>query len=67
MDDKTYTRLSRAASEDERDRSAFAVLDVVASAASATQAAELALLGGESDAQRAQGEDGCEGGRVVHF
>lgn len=66
----TYTRLSRTTGEDERDGSAFAVLDVVpgAAAAGATEAAELALV----DDRRGKDDGGCveqvgEGGGVLHF
>ena len=63
----TYARLSRATSEDQGDWSAFAVNDVVAGAAPAAQATELALLD-----WRGHGDGSCieqvgDGSDVLHF
>ena len=63
-----YTRLSGATSEDESDRSTFAVNNVVAGAATTTKA-ELALL--DLD-WRSHGDGSCveqarDGSGVLHF
>jgi hypothetical protein len=64
----SYTRLSRAASEDQGDRSAFAVNNVVAGAATrATSEAELALLNRRSHGDRSCVEHVREGSGVLHL
>ena len=65
---RPYTRLSRTTSEDEGDRSTFAVNNVVAGAASTTAKAELALL--DID-RRSHGDRSCveqvrDGRGVLH-
>jgi hypothetical protein len=64
---KTYARLSRTASEDQSDRRALAVLDVVASAAAAAASeAELALVDGRGHDDRSCVEQVGEGGSELH-
>jgi hypothetical protein len=64
----SYTRLSRAASEDQGDRSTFAVNNVVAGAATrATSEAELALLDWRSHGDRSCVEHVREGSGVLHL
>lgn len=63
-----YARLSGATSENQSDRSAFAVNDVVAGAASraATKAAELALLDWHGHGDGSCVEQVREGSSVLH-
>jgi hypothetical protein len=63
----TYARLSRAASEDQSDRRALAVLDVVASAAAAaSKATKLALVDGRGHDDGSCVEQVGEGGSELH-
>lgn len=63
----TYTRLSRATSADEGDWSTLAVNDVVASAATTTPEAELALLDWRSHGDGSCVEQVGHGSGVLHF
>jgi hypothetical protein len=65
---ETYARLGRAASEDQSDGRALAVLDIVASAAaaSASEAAELALVDGRGHDDGSCVEQVGEGGSELH-